>query len=56
MRKTVKRALPLALALMIGAGALSVCAFPRTAAAEGDYYAPITATGGEELLGQPHDL
>lgn len=38
-------------ALCTGGGAVSFAS-----AEDGDYYAPVTATGGKELLGQLHDL
>lgn len=51
--KTMKIWLPLTLAFMIGA----VSAAPLSAgAAADDYYAPVTAAAGTELLGQLHDL
>ncbi len=51
------QSLILALVMCLGiayAGSVSSGSAPADAAA--DYYAPITAAGGEELLGQVHDL
>ena len=60
MQKVLKRFLTFALAIAM---CLGITAIARTAteyivadAAEGTYYSKITATGGEQLLGQLHDL
>ncbi len=58
MRKMIKNLPAFALALSIGAGAslLGAVSLPESVSADTDYYAPVTAGGGEELLGQLHDL
>ena len=62
MQKILKRFLTFALALVM---CLGVTAIARTTAVEyvvadavtgEDYYSPVTAKGGEQLLGQLHDL
>ena len=48
--------LPLLAVLCAGILAAGVAGPVPVSAADADYYAPITATAGEELLGQLHDL
>ncbi len=58
MNRIFRKILSLPLLAVLCAGILAVgAAWPvPVSAADADYYAPITATAGEELLGQLHDL
>ena len=56
MQRKFGKILSLSLAGLLLCGVLSAGGAVLPAYAEEDYYAPITATKGEELLGQIHDL
>ncbi len=56
MHRKHAKILSLSLAGLLLCGVLSFGSTVLPAYAEEDYYAPITATSGEELLGQLHDL
>ena len=56
MQKTLAKLLTCGTAAVLSFGVLLYGNAAKVNAAEEDYYAPITATEGEELLGQIHDL
>ncbi len=57
MQKVLKRFLTFALAIVMCLGVTTIVGTTtRVADAATDYYSGITATGGEQLLGQLHDL